>query len=344
MQEHQNVGLAEPIGGNAMLSHAELLGRLAAQERVIARQAEELESQRSTFEQASQAARMGLWQCRLPDEVLTWSEGVYALFDLPLGARLRRSAIVAQYAPESSEELEEKRSHAIEQRSGFSMDARIITTENQTRWIRITASVECALGEPVRLFGMKQDITEARLLLDRKRYLADFDVMTGIANRYRFEECLADLRSRDQLGALMLVDLDGFKAINDTHGHAVGDLCLRESATRLAAACQGGAHLVARIGGDEFAVVFDHSVPFCSVSDAARCILKYLSEPVTIDGRDLKLSASIGVATRSGGLGADPFLEADQALYAAKHAGKNTFRIAKPGHPDRDAAGQHAAA
>ncbi len=330
MRKQNGAGPDGSAGGGDARSAAEMVGLIAAQETVIARQAAELERQRWVFERASQAAGIGLWQCRLADEALTWSGAVYALFGLPAGAALDRGDIVARYLPESAEELAEKRARALEQRSGFSMDACIATSDNGNRWIRITASVESIKGRPVRLFGMKQDVTEAKLLLDRKRYLADFDAMTGLANRHRFEECLAEIRARDRLGALMLVDLDGFKNINDTHGHAVGDLCLREAAARLEEAGHGKAQLVARIGGDEFALVFDHTASLGSVSDAARSILRRLAEPLVVEGRDLRLSASIGIATRTGGFGADPFVEADIALYAAKRAGKSTFRLAKP--------------
>lgn len=330
MHEQQEAGLTKPAGSTTPPSFAALAALIAAQKDLIARQAAELEQQRWVFEQASEAARIGLWQCRLADEALTWSDTVFGLFDLPVGAPLSRSAIVAQYAQESAEELAEKRTRAIEQRTGFSMEACIVTGENRNRWIRITASVECAASQPVRLFGMKQDITEAKLLLDRKRYLADCDAMTGLANRHRFEEYLSELSARDQLGALMLIDLDGFKIINDTQGHAVGDLCLREAADRIVAACNGGAQLVARIGGDEFAVLFDRAASPGSVSEAARYILRSLNDPFVFENGELSLSASIGIATRAGGFGADPFVVTDHALYAAKRAGKNTFRFAKP--------------
>jgi diguanylate cyclase (GGDEF)-like protein len=331
MQEQQGAGLVDPVCDSDPLSPAEMLALIAVQRDLITRQAAELAHQRLMFETASKAADIGLWQCRLADEALTWSDPVYDLFDLPVGVHLNRSAIVEHYVQESAEELAEKRARAIEQGSGFAMEACIVTADNRNRWIRITATVERAAGRAVRLFGMKQDITEAKLLLDRKRYLADVDAMTGLANRHRFEECLVEQRQRDQLGALMIIDLDGFKTINDTHGHAAGDQCLREAARRLAAACQSCVPLVARIGGDEFAVLFDRTACLGTVSDAARRILDHLGSPLAIGSCDLTLSASIGIATHSGGFGDDPFVEADKALYAAKHAGKNTFRIAKPG-------------
>ena len=117
--------------------------------------------------------------------------------------------------------------------------------------MRLTANVECEAGVPVRLFGMKQDITEERALLERLRHSAETDALTGLANRAVLEERLSR-----EASAVLLVDLDRFKHINDSHGHAAGDECLRQTASALRFACPADA-LVARLGGDEFVVVLE---------------------------------------------------------------------------------------
>ncbi len=104
---------------------------------------------------------------------------------------------------------------------------------------------------------MKLDITAEKMMFDQIRYLAEFDILTGLPNRAQFQTALQRLPLRCISGstaALLLIDLDGFKGINDTFGHQAGDECLKETAERLLAACKG-ADLVARIGGDEFAVL-----------------------------------------------------------------------------------------
>ncbi|WP_250889240.1 sensor domain-containing diguanylate cyclase [Mesorhizobium sp. dw_380] len=307
---------------------ARLKTELAAQAALIARQEVSLAHSRKIFDRASVAARIGVWECSLPGEQLHWTEMVYDLFDLPRDSVLDRSEIIKCYPAESRKALDSLRSRAIAERSGFTLDAEITTFAGRGRWIRITATVECEAGVPVRIFGMKQDITEEKILSDRMRYLAEFDAMTGLANRGRFQARLAHADEGRPLGALLLIDLDGFKTVNDTFGHVVGDECLKAAAERLAGGC-GEADLVARVGGDEFAVLVGAHLDRAAVSDLARGIIEAMGKPVAIRGQSLRLGASIGIAFAGTGASCDLFMQADTALYAAKAAGRNTFRIFK---------------
>ncbi|MER8377297.1 GGDEF domain-containing protein [Mesorhizobium sp. M1406] len=312
----------------AVATIARLKAELAAQGALIAKQDISLAHSRKIFDRASVAARLGVWECSLPDEQLAWTDVVYDLFDLPRGAVLDRSEIIKCYPAESRKALETMRGRAIAERSGFNLDAEITTFAGRSRWIRITATVECEAGVPVRIFGMKQDITEEKILSDRMRYLAEYDVMTGLANRGRFQARLVHADEGRPLGALLLVDLDGFKAVNDTFGHVVGDECLKEAAKRLAAGC-GEADLVARVGGDEFAVLLGPHIARGAVSSLARRIIEAMGKPVAACGQSLGLGASVGIAFIEAGASGDLFTQADTALYAAKAAGRNTFRIFK---------------
>ncbi|UCI34474.1 diguanylate cyclase domain-containing protein [Mesorhizobium sp. B4-1-4] len=307
---------------------ASLKAEVAAQAALIARQEVSLAHSRKIFDRASVAARLGVWECSLPGEQLHWTDVVYDLFDLPRGAALDRSEIIKCYPAESRKALDSLRSRAIVERSGFTLDAEITTFAGRSRWIRITATVECEDGVPVRIFGMKQDITEEKILSDRMRYLAEFDAMTGLANRARFQARLAHADEDRPLGALLLIDLDGFKAVNDTFGHVVGDECLKAAAERLAGGC-GEADLVARVGGDEFAVLLGPHLDRGAVSGMARRIVEAMGSPVAVRGQSLRLGASVGIAFAGTDTPCDLFAQADTALYAAKAAGRNTFRIFK---------------
>ncbi|MYZ49021.1 diguanylate cyclase domain-containing protein [Propylenella binzhouense] len=310
--------------------HAEierLRAEIAAQAEIIRSQAESLAHSRKIFERASAAARIGVWECRLADETLSWSDVVYDIFDLPRGSAIDRRTALACYPEESRLALDKLRRRAIEERGGFGMDAEIVTAKGNRRWIRITATVECEGGVPVRIFGMKQDITEEKILADRTRYLAEFDVMTGLANRSTFQARLAGQAPAEAgpVGALLLVDLDGFKQINDTFGHAFGDACLKEAARRLAEVAQT-ADLVARIGGDEFAIVAGEGFDLGACEALASAIVETMRRPVACCGHLVRLGASVGIASAAGRGAPELFMEADIALYAAKAAGRDTFR------------------
>ncbi|KQV30780.1 diguanylate cyclase [Rhizobium sp. Root1203] len=292
----------------------------------------ELAHLKKLFDRSSKAARIGVWECSLPDERLTWTDMVYELFDLPPGYPLRRNEIVGLYSEKSLAELTKLRKLAIEKHEGFSLDAEIVTAKGNRRWIRITATVECEHDVPVRIFGMKQDITAEKTMFDEIRHLAEFDVLTDLPNRVQFQSKFEALCSSDAPAgavALFLVDLDGFKLVNDSMGHQAGDECLREAAGRLLRALER-AEIVARIGGDEFAVLH-----FCAsdedVERVANIIVTSLGGSFGYNGQRIGIGASVGVAFAARHLAPkDVFAAADKALYSAKTDGKNHYRIAAP--------------
>lgn len=306
---------------------------LAEKERQLKDQAAALAHSRKIFDRSSEAARIGVWECSLPDNGLVWTDMVYDLFDLAPGTELDRAEIVKFYSTDSLEELTRLRTEAIEQRSGFSMDAEILTAKGNRRWIRITATVECEDDVPVRIFGMKLDITAEKMMFDQIRYLAEFDMLTGLPNRAQFQSALQRLSppqpSDARPAALLLIDLDGFKGVNDTFGHQAGDDCLKEAAERLLTICQG-ADLVARIGGDEFAVLVSGQRSVDAVADLAEAIVQCLGWAVEKDGIRMHIGASVGVALLDASAPTDLFIKADSALYKAKTAGKNRFQVYRP--------------
>jgi diguanylate cyclase (GGDEF)-like protein len=322
----------------AACSDAELIAALRAELRaqavLLEQQAASLAHSRKIFDRSSAAARIGVWECNLADESLVWTDVVYDLFDQERGTPLDRAVALQCYPEESLRALVEARSRAIEERSGFTLETEIVTPLGNRRWIRITATVECVDGVAVRIFGMKQDITDEKILADRNRYLAEFDVMTGLANRIRFQAKLSELSAttlgQKPFGALLLIDLDEFKSVNDSFGHAAGDECLRVAAERIRGVC-GSAELVARIGGDEFAVMLGADLVFGEIAETARGIVEAMARPVPFRGYALQLGASVGVALVDGATPSQLFAMADAALYAAKNAGRSTFRIHKPG-------------
>lgn len=276
------------------------------------------------FDKSFKAARVGIWECTLPDETLTWTDTVYELFELEPRSPLVREATVALYLPESRKKLTEVRSAAIRDGDGFTLDAQIVTAKGNLRWIRITAIVERTDGQPVRLFGMKQDITAEKNLFEHIRRLAETDPVTGLASRTKFDTAFdeAVTASSSRQKALLLIDLDSFKAVNDRLGHQAGDDCLRDAGRRICEAAPDAA-AIARLGGDEFAIILDcESVE--SLDATARRVASKLEWWVGSYPDKLKVSASVGTAMILPGRAAkDIFAEADRALYVVKAKGKN---------------------
>lgn len=167
----------------------------------------------------------------------------------------------------------------------------------------------------------------------RASYLAEHDPLTGLANRLRFErDASAMIDSAGRAGtwvAVMFIDLDGFKPVNDTHGHAVGDRILRVIAERLLALLRSE-DLCARIGGDEFVVAMATAAGDCrAISSAARRVADAISLPVDLRGSQLQLSASIGVALfPADGTNLQRILSAaDERMYHVKKRGRNAIAM-----------------
>ena len=175
------------------------------------------------------------------------------------------------------------------------------------------------------------DVTEQRLADVRVRYLAHHDTLTGLANRtqlrQRLPDFLVDNEASGLLTGFMLIDLDGFKNINDTLGHDIGDELLVEVSRRLQGLVRQ-ADFVARLGGDEFVVLLPGLRQAASAIPLAESVLQRLSEPAQIRDHRLRIGASIGLAFHPrDALDADTlFKHADIALYAAKGDGRGTFR------------------
>ncbi|MCL4849503.1 MAG: EAL domain-containing protein [Acidobacteria bacterium] len=184
----------------------------------------------------------------------------------------------------------------------------------------------------VRLFlATGIDVTERHLLHERLSYQAFHDPLTGLANRTLFQEQVRLALERDPRRVCVLfIDLDGFKAVNDRHGHAVGDALLKAASRQLLNATRG-IDTVARLGGDEFAVLLERVSAIEDASVVARRVLGALSEPLAVADIEVQISASIGLALSQGDPSADALLcQADTAMYHAKRTGKGRWVVFDP--------------
>jgi len=186
-------------------------------------------------------------------------------------------------------------------------------------------------GEIIGILSVGLDITEKRKADEFIRQMAYHDSLTGLPNRKLFQERLtqeiARAKRKNEIVALMFLDLDGFKIINDTYGHEIGDQVLCEVAQRLEIV-KRESDTASRIGGDEFTILVSGMNTTEDILKIAQRVLDAIREPITIDGHTLSISASLGISFHPVN-GTDPetlIKRADEAMYAAKSSGKNTYR------------------
>jgi diguanylate cyclase (GGDEF)-like protein len=182
---------------------------------------------------------------------------------------------------------------------------------------------------------LKEEIADREELQAKSQYLAYHDSLTGLGNRLLFkeqlDEALKDVSVTPHPLAVLFLDLDGFKAVNDTLGHSVGDLLLKSIAAKLRDLLPS-TDRIARLGGDEFAILQISSAQPISSTQIAERIIEIVSQPHDIDGHDVTVGASIGVAiARPGEISTENLLKsADLAMYSAKSEGRGTYRIFDP--------------
>jgi diguanylate cyclase (GGDEF)-like protein len=225
---------------------------------------------------------------------------------------------------------------------GFAQGAQVrLPMGDDARWYELSvARKEVAPGAPPRFVTVVRDITGHKQARNEVRRLAFYDPLTELPNRRllqdRLERALTATARSHRQGALLLIDLDNFKALNDTLGHDKGDLLLQQVARRLTASVRD-CDTVARLGGDEFVVLVDDLGPglqeaVANATAVAQKIVTLLSQPYDIAGREHRSSTSVGVSLFGAGTGTleETLKRSDVALYQAKAAGRNTLRFFDP--------------
>jgi diguanylate cyclase (GGDEF)-like protein len=245
------------------------------------------------------------------------------------------------HGPDTDATIVEKMAAAMARREPVAGELVQYTKFGEPCWIEVEmVPFANESREVTHWVAVGRDITERRRSADAIHQLAFFDVLTGLPNRRllmeRLDLMVARTHAGDGIGALLYIDLDNFKHINDARGHATGDAVLRHIAACLARAVHQK-DTVARLGGDEFVVLAEHlDCGAGTATDAALALAGRVSaamtEGVNIDGQLYQLSGSIGVAlpTRAGHTVPDLLREADTAMYHAKGAGRNGVALFEP--------------
>jgi len=224
---------------------------------------------------------------------------------------------------------------------GFSLSSRTPFNEltvraavpGEERWWSISGQpISNALGNFQGFRGSGTDLTEKKRSEREINQLARYDTLTGLANRLHItdllERALRNHMGQPQPCALLLLDLDRFKAVNDTLGHPVGDQLLQQAAGRLTQII-GDKGQVGRLGGDEFQIVLPQIIQAEKIASIANAIILSLAKPFAIEGEQVRIGSSVGIAVADGAAVSAAALvrNADLALYAAKDAGRGVYRF-----------------
>ncbi len=218
----------------------------------------------------------------------------------------------------------------------YETEKRYIRKDGRIIWVHVWAAVaHDSLGRPLHTSAIVEDVTDRKRMEEEIRHMAHHDMLTGLPNRRLFNEIanieMAQAERNHKKLAILFLDLDRFKEINDTLGHEAGDQLLKEVASRLKSALRKS-DSIGRIGGDEFSIILADIGRSDAVSDIARKIVDSFRKPFMIAGGELKTTTSVGISIYpDDGTEIDTLLRyADMAMYHAKESGRNTYRFYDP--------------
>lgn len=297
---------------------------------------------RSTSEQLEAVIRTttdGIWDWNLENNQLNFSERLQDMLQLTkLNSEPSLLQMMRVIHPDDRPIVKKSVLDRLIHNIPFQKEIRINTLDGQKLWIYATAEViRDADGNPIRMIGSIQDVTERKLTEEQITYLAYHDTITSLPNRTlfydRLEKTIQQSRQANEKFAILLVDLDRFKNINDSYGHQLGDQLLQFIAAQLMKLAYDHITL-ARLGGDEFVILIPHINDDQEAIKLGTEILELISEPFTYDNFEFIVTGSIGISMYPrDGKDQDTLMKhVDKAMYKAKALGKNTVNLYEHEH------------
>ncbi|MEY2953307.1 MAG: hypothetical protein RLZZ401_1394, partial [Pseudomonadota bacterium] len=292
------------------------------------------------LERTGEIAKVGGWELDLRTMKIFWSLETFRIHDLEPPDVPALDQAINFYAPEAQPTIRAAVQAGIDHGTPWDLELPMVTAKGRHIWVRAQGFAVMEEGKVVQLHGSFHDVTQHRRDEEEIRRLAFFDPLTGLPNRRllmdRLQQAMASSARSGLHGALMFLDLDHFKQLNDTLGHDVGDMLLQQVAARLQG-CIRDSDSVARLGGDEFVVLLEtlsaqgpEAAPQAEI--IAHKILAALRQPYTLGSHVYDSTPSIGIVMFKGDQEIlDNLLKkADLAMYQAKSAGRNTARFFDP--------------
>ncbi|MEU6665762.1 EAL domain-containing protein [Streptomyces sp. NPDC046727] len=315
------------------LAEQEAIAQAALRAQGVVAQA--LHASEARFRAVFEGAAIGIGIADLDGNVLQVNEALLRMFGLS-EQTLRGRRVQDWVHPEDAPQTWRLYDELVRgEREHYHMEKAFNRPDGTVLWTNLTVSLlRDADGSPQYQLALMEDTTERRLLNLRLRYEATHDALTGLPNRSLFFERLEKALNagEGQRFGLCYLDLDGFKTVNDSLGHAAGDRLLVEVADRLQSCATAPGEMVARLGGDEFVALTTGPGTERKVDELAERIMSALVTPISIDGRDLLVRGSLGIVEGPAGerTAAEVLRSADITMYRAKSAGGNRSELADP--------------
>jgi len=307
----------------AVGTHLDITARKSAEVR--------LRESETMLQRAQAVTHVGSWVMDVPTHRLEWSAETYRIFGLPEDTPADYSLFLSFIHPDDRAHVDAAWNAALHG-APYDIEHRIVVN-GDIRWVREMAElVTSADGELISALGTVQDISDVKAMELELRHLATTDILTGLPNRRHFlermEQELARFHRFGKPVALLMLDIDHFKQINDRHGHAVGDAVLQHFAT-LARGTLRKIDLIGRLGGEEFAALLPGTELDGARLYAERLRQEMETHPCPSAAQEIAFTVSIGLTLfdRNDSTTDLPLARADTALYCAKHNGRNRVEI-----------------
>lgn len=347
LEDEESVAHAYEVGATDFFVKSQQWTLLAQRVRYLLRSSRmrvELEKSRARLAKAQALARLGNWDWDLRSRTISASAEVFRLIDMPAReGRFADDLLLERLIPEDRPLLDEVVRRIMHTRQPQTAELRLRHPNGRVLTVQCEGEVDLEEdGRVTRISGTAQDISQRKEAELQIRALADFDPLTKLPNRRlfseRFARAIEDAGAHGRTLAILFIDLDRFKHINDTQGHTGGDALLIDVAQRL----QTGVRLerngdrpddiVARLGGDEFVVMLGQLLPQDDPVRVANRLLARLRDPFTVRGIENYISACIGIALfPDHGQDPDALMQnADAAMYAVKSGGRNGISVYSP--------------
>ncbi|MDP3118907.1 MAG: EAL domain-containing protein [Sulfuricurvum sp.] len=291
----------------------------------------ELKEKETIFNEAQSLAHIGSWVLDMKENILTWSNECYNIFEIEIGTPMTYELFLDRVHEDDRASVDNAWEKAL-QGSEYEIEHRILVNQN-IKWVREKGKLNISNNaELISGIGTVQDITEYKMYEEKLEHLANYDTLTGLANRtFLFaylQKVIYRVKRSNKIAGLILIGLDHFKDVNDSYGHAIGDELLKIVANRLSLRIRKG-DFIARLGGDEFAIILEQINSTDEVATVGREIIDELSQPIVLSNkREIHVSASAGVviAPLNGETAEELIQFCDTALYRAKSDKSGTIR------------------